>query len=259
MQLKAPVSAVLIAKNEADRIGTTLDALAWCDEIVVVDSGSTDGTAELCQARGCRVVDQDWLGYGLQKQFACRQARNHWVLALDADEVPDEVLINSLQALFLAGEPNKAGYYLPRTLVFMGRRFKYGKEVGQIKLRLFDRRRGNFSDDPVHESVQVEGPTGKLKGELLHESYRDLRDYFNKFNRYTSLAADQLIAKGKRRSKFVIMISLPFYFWKQYLVHGNILNGYPGLVWSLLYSFYPVVKYLKVYEQKPRKKKLKPL
>jgi hypothetical protein len=140
-----------------------------------------------------------------------------------------------------------AGYYLKRSLCFLGKRFKYGRESKEYYLRLFNKNHGNFSEDKVHEKVILTGKTKTLKGELLHYSYTSLHQYFEKFNSYTTKAAQTLFEQGKRRSLLLTVIGFPFYFIKNYFINGNILNGMQGFLWALFSSFYPVVKYAKLW------------
>lgn len=254
-----PLTAVLITYNEADRVGAVLEAVVpLCTATLVIDSGSTDGTQALCERLGAQVQYHPFESYGLQKQYAVAQAQTDWVLLLDADEVPDGRLLAALPALFAAGPPPLGGYALQRSLVFLGRVFRHGRESRQPQYRLFDRRRAQVTAAALHDAVVVDGPTGTLPGRLLHYSYRSLNDYLTKFNKYTSLTAEELRAQGKRRSRAYTVLSWPLYFVKQYLIYGNWRNGYPGLVWSLLSASYPVVKYWKIYEAELRARAPKP-
>ena len=246
---KIRLSAVIITYNEEANIVRTLDSLSWCDEIVVVDSGSGDATVALCEARGCRVVYHPFSGFGRQKQFAVAQASNDWILSVDADEVITDELRKEIMRIFAGDQIGCAGYYLPRTLVFMGRVFRYGNENRHGFLRLFDRRAGGFTDEPVHEGVTISrGDTGRLHGTMLHYSYLNIEQYFAKFNRYTSLAAGQLHAQGRHANRVLIVLRFPITFMQTYFLKANFLNGFPGFVWSFLCGIYPVVKYLKLYE-----------
>ena len=242
------ISAVLITYNEEANIGRTLESLSWCDEIVVVDSGSSDNTVNLCESKGCRVMFHPFSGYGQQKRFAVSQARHDWILSIDADEVLTQDLQREIIKHFEHNDTDTAGYYLPRTLVFMGKQFRYGNERSQPCLRLFNRNYGEFSDDRVHEAVRLNGPTRLLKGAMLHYSYLNIDQYFEKFNRYTSMAASQLYERGKSANRVAIALRLPITFLQTYIPKGNFMNGYPGFVWSLFCGLYPVVKYLKLYE-----------
>lgn len=246
---KTRLSAVIITYNEAQNIVRTLDSLAWCEEIVVVDSGSTDDTVVLCEARGCRVLYHPFSGFGRQKQFAVAQARHDWILSVDADEVITDELREEIMAIFAGGKIGRVGYYLPRTLVFMGRVFRHGNENRHGFLRLFDRRAGGFNDAPVHEAVGIsKGDVGRLRGTMLHYSYRDIEQYFVKFNRYTSLAASRLRTQGRHANRALIVLRFPVTFIQSYFLKANFRNGFPGFVWSFLCGIYPVIKYLKLYE-----------
>ncbi|MEJ2514243.1 MAG: glycosyltransferase family 2 protein [Gammaproteobacteria bacterium] len=244
-----PYSVVIITKNEAHDLPRCLDSLAGCDDVVVVDSGSTDGTADICTGRqGVRFMHRDFDGYGPQKRYAVAQARHDWVLNIDADEVLTPELSGELAELSRRDFPGAMGYQVPRSLVFMGRHFRHGRESAHYLLRLFDRRSGNFDEAPVHEKVVVEGPVHRLSGRLLHYSYRDLDEYFEKFNQYTRLSAAKMVAKGRRISAWQVALRQPVTFLQFYLFQGNWRNGFPGFVWAWLGSTYHAVKYLKAKE-----------
>ncbi len=243
------LSAVLITLNEEHSLPRALDSVAWCDEIIVVDSGSTDRTVEISRSYpNCRVIDQSFLGYGQQKRKAVEAASNDWVLSIDADEVLDAELQQSVQQWRDSGTPEYAGYQLLRRVCFMGREFRHGRESRDRLLRLFDRRKGNFSAASIHERVELDGPAGTLPGRLLHYTYRDLDEYFEKFNRYTSIMAQEM--RGRRRPPAAASLAFRpvLTFLQSYLVHGNWMNGFPGFVWSYLAANYRTVKYLKFYE-----------
>lgn len=257
---KIRLSAVIITYNEAANIVRTLDSLKWCAEIVVVDSGSTDDTVALCEAQGCRVLYHPFSGFGKQKRFAVAQASGDWILSVDADEVITDELSEEIMEIFAEGELGCVGFYIPRTLVFMGRVFRHGNENRHGFLRLFDRRYGAFNEAPVHEGVEIhEGEIGRLNGTMLHYSYRDIEQYFVKFNRYTTLAANHLHSGGRHASRLLIVLRFPLTFIKTYILKANFRNGFPGFVWSFLCGIYPVVKYLKLYELEQRKPKVKRL
>lgn len=237
------ISTVIIAYNEADRIEATLLSLSWCDDIVVVDSGSTDGTQAIAEEYGARVVYHPFTGYGAQKQFACGQARNKWILSLDADEVLSLELQKEIRSVVEHGAIS--AYHIPRRFRFLGRTFRHGHSSVDHPIRLFDKTCAGFDASVVHESVTVNGTVGTLRSEMLHDSYRDLHHYFEKFNEYTSKAAQQMHASDTRRSLVVTVLSLPLYFFKHYIIGGHIVNGREGLIWSLFSSWYPIVKVAK--------------
>src|SRR5512142_1819524 len=167
------LSAVVIAWNEEADIGRTLDAVRFADEVLVVDSGSTDRTVEICRSRGARVLEHAFEGYGPQKRWAVEQAQHDWVLCLDADEVPTPGLVAAVRGL-LAGEPPFPAYRLTFHTVFMGRPLRRGAIGRRGHVRLFDRRRARWTDARVHEAVQVDGPVGSLAGVVHHHNVRDL-------------------------------------------------------------------------------------
>lgn len=247
-----PVSAVLITRNEAENLEATLRALTWCDEIVIVDSGSTDATREIAEAYGAKFIVKDFQGFGPQKRFAVRQAHHDWVLCLDADEVLSADLQKEIQEL--KADDSVKGYRLKRQLVFLNRAFRFGRESREYHLRLFNRRFGNFDEAMVHEKASVQGEVKDLKSVLLHYSYPNTELYFRKFNEYTEKASIELLKRGKTRNPWINILSLPVNFLFRLIVHGNILNGYPGWIWSLYSAFYPVVKYTKVWEKQNLKK-----
>jgi glycosyltransferase involved in cell wall biosynthesis len=243
-----PLSAVVTTFNSAASIEATLAALDWCDEILVVDSGSSDATLAICRQYGCRVLHRDFTGFGPHKHWATEQASHDWVFVVDADEIVTDELRDEIRAL-LAGEgPTETGFEMAISLVFLGRLLRFGGEYNKLHLRLFDRRAGNYNDRPVHECVEVAGAVRVLRGRMLHDSYRDLEHYFEKFNRYTSSAAEVLSRRGKRASAWGVAFRLPFSFVHLYLVRGLIFDGYPGFVWALLSAFSPTVKYMKLRE-----------
>lgn len=241
------ISVVLITLNEEKVIERTLQALQWCNEIVVVDSGSTDRTVAICQQYGCQVFYRKFDGYGPQKRFAVTKASHDWVLSMDADEIIPDELRNEIQS-HLRTEPPVQGFLLPRSLVFMNKLLRFGGQYKSPVLRLFNHRFGNFNENRVHEGIELNGKTLTLKNHMLHYSYDSIKDYFDRFNVYTSAGATELYKRRKRSSKFHIFIRFPASFFSIYFLKGCVFDGYPGFVWSLFSAFYPVVKYIKLRE-----------
>lgn len=242
------LSAVVTTFNSAATLEPTLASLTWCDEIVVVDSGSSDATLEICRRYGCRVIHHPFAGYGRQKHFAVGCARNDWVFVVDSDEVITDELRDEIQSLLAGGQPDAVGYEMAISLVFLGRLLRFGGEYGKLHLRLWDRRAGNYNFDEVHEHVDVDGRVATLRGRMLHYSYADLGKYFEKFNRYTSSAAREMCQRGRRTSPWYIAVQFPFRFVHLYLVRGLVFDGYPGFAWALLSALSPTVKHMKLHE-----------
>lgn len=253
MQQKSPVTVVIITLNAASQIEDCLKSAAFAAEIVVVDSGSTDGTQEVALKYGARVLQQDWLGFGPQKQFAIGQASHDWVLCLDADERVGERLRESLVEALRT--PGFKAYRMARCNRFMGRWLRHGEGYPDWSLRLFDRRHARWSDDVVHEKVITEAQVGSLHGDLLHESQETLASYLDKQNRYTSLQADTLHRRGKRATMVRLVASPLLRFVKFYVLRRGFLDGLPGLVHILIGCFNSFAKYAKL-EELNRKEKL---
>ncbi len=252
VQTRRPVSAVVITLNEETAIEACLRALSWCDEIVVVDSGSADSTVAMATARGAKVFSQAWLGYGRQKAFAVSQASNDWVLCIDADEIVSLELQAGIETALR--EPAHAAYEMPRCNRFMGRYLRHGEGYPDWNLRLFDRRRAHWSDDPVHENVKTDEKVGRLDGDLLHESAETLQSYLEKQNRYTTLQAEALYRKGVRPSAGKLVLSPLVRFLKFYVVRLGFLDGVPGLVHIAIGCFNTFSKNAKLFELQARGK-----
>lgn len=249
-RLSAPkVSAVIITYNEEGIIRDTLSRLWWCDEVIIIDSGSTDRTVEICQGYGCAVFIKTFNGFGEQKKYGVSKAKNDWILCIDADELLTDLLIKEIKEELSHEEIVYAGYAIPRNLVFMNKIFKHGKESSSCVIRLFNKNKGNWDGAVVHEKVVIEGPVIKLKNKILHYSYNDYSQFINKINLYSSLGAKKLKHK-KSKNKLVVALSIPFNFFKYYIIDRNFLNGYRGFAWAVFNSFYHFVKYLKLAELK---------
>lgn len=242
--MRVPFSVTIIALNAADQIEVCLKSAAFADEIVVVDSGSTDGTAEIARKYGARVIQQDWLGFGPQKQFAVEQASHDWVLCLDCDERISERLRINIESILSA--PQYQAYQMPRCNRFMGRWLRHGEGYPDLSLRLFNRKSARWSEDAVHEKVVTATAVGKIEGDLLHESAESLSSYMDKQNRYTTLQADTLSQRGKRASVLQLLFSPLIRFIKFYLLRRGFLDGVPGLVHILIGCFNSFMKYAKL-------------
>jgi hypothetical protein len=243
---RQPLSVAIITLNAAAQLEECLKSAHFADDIVVVDSGSTDGTQALAERYGARIIAQPWLGFGPQKQFAVNAARHDWVLCLDADER----ITPELRAVSKAPLPTlpTAPIALPAATAF-GRYLKYGEGYPDWSLRLFDRRQAGWSDDAVHEKVVATGSIGRLAGDLLHDSAESLATYLNKQNRYTSLAADMALAAGKRASFSRLALSPIVRFIKFYFVRQGFRDGLPGLIHIAIGCMNSFLKYAKMFER----------
>ena len=244
MSERAALSAVLITLNAAAQLEACLESLSFCDEILIVDSGSTDGSVELAQRHGARVIPSAWRGYGAQKQFAVEQASHDWVLCIDADERVSERLREAIASALAA--PGFLAYRFPRRNRFLGRYLRHGEGYPDWSLRLFHRRHARWSDDAVHEKVLTGVAVGELAGDLLHDSAESLEAYLAKQNRYTTLAAEAALARGERGSVVKLLLSPPLRFIKFYFLRRGFLDGLPGLVHILIGCGNSFAKYAKM-------------
>jgi len=242
------LSAVLITRNAAAVIEPCLESLAFADEIVVVDSASTDTTAELARRHGARVVQKEWLGFGRQKQFAVEQAKNDWVLCVDADERASPELAASIRAALAA--PVSPVYRMARRNRFMGRWLSHGEGYPDWSPRLFNRMNARWSDDLVHEKVLFAVTPGTLRGDLLHDSSDDLATYLERQNRYTTLAARQAFELGRSASLAHLLFSPVVRFFKFYILRLGFLDGMAGLVHISIGCMNSYLKYAKLIELK---------
>jgi glycosyltransferase involved in cell wall biosynthesis len=239
-----PLSVAIIARNAASQIEGCLASVAFAEEIVVVDSGSTDDTAPLASRRGARVIAQEWLGFGPQKRFAVDSASYDWVLCVDADERVSDGLREAIIAELKA--PRGLVYAMPRCNRFLGRWLRHGEGYPDWSVRLFHRKHARWSDDAVHEKVVTERPILRLRGDLLHDSAETLEKYLDKQNRYTSLQAESLRSAGRRASVLQLLFSPSLRFIKFYLVRLGFLDGVPGLVHIVIGCMNTFNKYAKL-------------
>lgn len=225
---RAPLSVVFITLDAERVLEPALASVRFADEIVVVDSGSTDGTVALAERYGARVVRQSWLGYGPQKQLAVSQASNDWVLCLDADERVSAALARAIQQELAA--PRGTAFEMARCNRFMGRWLRHGEGYPDWSLRLFQRGAASWSDDPVHERVVTTARVLRLEGDLLHESAETLQSYLAKQDRYTTLQAEALLADSVASNALRMLVSPLVRFVRFYIFRAGFLDGIPGLV-----------------------------
>ena len=242
------ISATIIALNEERNIGRAIrSALLCADEVVVVDSGSSDRTREIALSLGARVVDEAWRGYAGQKNFAASVARHDWILSIDADEELTPELAAEIQAL-KSNPPQFDGWTCPRLARYLGRWIRHSGWYPDRKIRLYHRARGSWKGDYVHEGVQVSGAVGVLRSDLRHYTCDSLGQHLCTMDRYTTLAAEAVVASGKRQSFRKLVLDPPWTFVKSYVIQRGFLDGMHGLVIAGLAAFYTFVKYTKARE-----------
>lgn len=240
------LSAAIITKDEEARIERCLESLSWVDEIVVVDSGSTDATVELCRRAGCRVVESKWLGFGRTKQLAVDSCSNDWVFVVDADEVVSDELRRRIKEL--PDEPDRSGYTIRRVSYYLGQRIRHCGWGRDFPLRLFDRRRGRFDDRVVHESVQMtEGPVGTLSEPILHHTCPDIETHVRKMVHYARLGADRQ-AESRRASIASAVARGLWKFVDMYLLKLGFLDGRVGYLLCLNSAFGAYLKRIYIWE-----------
>jgi (heptosyl)LPS beta-1,4-glucosyltransferase len=241
------LTVTVITRDEASNIAAAISSVSWADEIVVIDSHSTDNTAEIARAHGARVDVRDWPGYSAQKNYAASVASHDWILSLDADERVTPELAAEIRAL-LQQEPGARGYRMPRVTHYLGRWIRSTDWYPDYQLRLYDRRAGRWNGRRVHESVALDGTPGQLRGELQHFAYRDISHHLATIDRYTSLAAEQWRDEGRRAGALETFFSPRFAFLRNYLLRGGFRDGHAGLLVSILNSYYVFLKYAKLWE-----------
>lgn len=240
------LSACIIAMDEADRIGDCLDSLDFCDELLVVDSHSSDSTRTLAAARGARVIERDWPGHVAQKEFAIRAAQHDWVLCVDADERISPGLREEILALRERGFPGHAGWRMPRLCSYLGRWIRHGNWYPDRQLRLFDRSRGHWGGHDPHDKVQLQGSFGELSGDLIHHPYRHFADHLSTIDKYTTTMAQGLHERGKRSSVLQVVLRPSWKFVRFYFLKRAFLDGWRGLLLAYLAAHYTRLKYAKL-------------
>lgn len=244
------ISAAIITFNEERNLPRAIESLRCCDEIVVVDSGSTDRTTEIAEKLGARVVESPWRGYAGQKNFASEQAANDWVLSIDADEALSEALEAEIWQIKKTG-PRYDGYTMPRLAQYLGRWILHSGWYPDRKVRLFDRRKARWRGAYVHESVHVNGSVGHLQANLLHFTCSSLSEHLKSMDRYTTLAAEQLIAERRRIGWARMVFDPPWTFFQAYVLKRGYLDGAEGLAIAHMAALYNFLKYAKVRFMNP--------
>jgi glycosyltransferase involved in cell wall biosynthesis len=250
---RARLSVVVVTLNEGERIRACLESVAWADELIVVDAESQDKTAAIARELTDHVFVRPWPGFAAQKNFGLDQAGGDWILSLDADEVVSPALRREIGEIVARGGPH-AGYAVPRRNVFWGQWVRHGGLYPDRQVRLFRRGHGRFVERSVHESVRVEGSVGRLAGHLEHRSYRDVADFLERADRYSTLAAEEWLAAGRPLRPFVDLVMRPVgRFAAMYVGRAGFLDGWRGFLLAVLYGYYVLMRSAKMWERTRRR------
>lgn len=246
------ISAAIITYNEERNIARAIESLRCCDEVVVIDSGSNDRTVELAQNHGARVVETHWRGYAAQKNFASEACLHDWVLSIDADEALSEALEGEIWQLKKNG-PEFDGYTMPRLAQYLGKWILHSGWYPDRKVRLFDRRRAQWVGDYVHESVVVKGAVGHLETNLLHYTCSSLSEHLKTLDRYTTLAAEQIVSQRKQVGWRNLALDPAWTFFRAYVLQRGFLDGPEGLAIAYMAGIYTFLKYAKARNMAPQR------
>jgi glycosyltransferase involved in cell wall biosynthesis len=238
------ISATIVTLNEERNIARAIESLTCVDEVLVVDSGSTDHTREIAERRGARVVEEPWRGFAGQKNYAAGCAAYDWILSIDADESLTPELAAEILAVKNDG-PRFEGYSFPRLAFYLGRWIRHSGWYPDRKLRLYDRRKAEFTGDFVHESVRVNGSTGELRSDLLHFTCGSLSEHLRTLDRYTTLAANEVAARGKPVPLGKLAFDPAWTFVRTYILQRGFLDGPQGLAIAWMAALYTFLKYAK--------------
>jgi glycosyltransferase involved in cell wall biosynthesis len=243
----AGLSACVITRNEAGRIAPCLASLSFCDEILVVDSHSTDATREIAGGLGARVIERDWPGYRSQKQYATDAAAHDWVLSVDADERVTPALRAEIEALRAGGFAGARGWTIPRLTEYFGRYLHHGNAWPDRHVRLYDRRAARWAGYEVHEKVVVAGTVGTLREPLEHHAYRSLDDHLMRLDRYATLMAQQMYAAGRRATLLQVLLNPAWRLLRGLVIKRGVLDGWRGWLFHIAEAGYVRRKYLRLW------------
>ena len=252
---RPPISGVVICFNEERNIARCLESLSFCDEIVVVDSNSTDATREIASQYTDRLIVQEFLGFQKQKQLAVEHARHDWIVSLDADEVISPELATQIKRAIARDDGRVSGYRLDRMTHYLGIWHDAGEWYPDWKLRVFRRSRGRWTGRAVHEYLEVDGPVEALAGRLEHWNYRDLSDHLQTIDRFSAAAAEAMHAEGARFRVRDLLFRPLGRFVRGYFLRRGFRKGLPGLIVSLATSFHVFMKYAKLWELERRERR----
>ncbi|MBN1882141.1 MAG: glycosyltransferase family 2 protein [Deltaproteobacteria bacterium] len=245
-----PISVYMITKDNIRTVEKALlSVVRWADEIVAVDSGSTDGTVETLKRYTDRVYHRDWPGFRDQYQHAQGLTKNKWVLFIDADEEVGPELAREIADLFATGEPKADGYITHRRTYYLGRLIRYGGWYPDFEVRLYRKDRGGWKGG-LHAKVHVDGVVKELEHVYLHYNYKDIADQIRTVNLYSDIEAVDMDEADKKVSLFKMLFNPPFRFFRDYLLKRGFLDGMPGLIIAVTTSYYLFAKYAKLWERR---------
>ena len=241
------LSVTIITLNEEKNIERCLKSVLWADEILIVDSGSTDKTLEICKKHNCKIIQTEWLGFGPTKKLAVKMAANDWILCIDADEQVTEELKQRIGKIL--SNPQAVGYRIKRKSFYLGKMVNHSGWDRDFPLKLFNRQFGNFNDKLVHESVVLSGEVKKIKQPLLHYTYPSITSHIKKMDKYSHLGAESAAQKGKSATILGAIIRGIIKFVKMYFLELGLLDGKIGFVLCYNSAFGTYLKYLKLWEK----------
>ena len=245
---RVPISVIVPTFNEEENIRDCLESVTWADEILVVDSFSTDRTLEIARKYTDRIIQREYINSASQKNWAIPQTKHDWVMVLDSDERVTPELRDEITRLLENG-PGHKGYVIKRINHFLGRRIRYGGWARDRVLRLWDKRLGRYQEKEVHAEVEVDGPVSELSHPLVHITFRSWDSYMRKIDRYTSWGAEEYIKRGRRATLLDLVLRPPARFLKRYVLQLGFLDGIPGLMITGIDTWVVFVKYARLWEK----------
>ena len=246
--MKEPLTVIVPSFNEERLIGECLSSVRWADEIILVDSFSTDRTVEIARSLATRILQHEYLNSAAQKNWTLPQAAHRWILIVDADEKVTPELQAEIRGLLETGPP-RDGYHIRRLNHFHGKPIRHGGWGRDRVLRFFNREKGRYQEKDVHAEVEIQGAVGELRNPLLHDTFRGFGDYLKKIDRYTRWGSDDLYRRGRRAHATDLIVRPPWRFVKRYLIQGGFLDGVEGMLISGLDMYSVFLKYARLWEK----------
>ncbi len=244
---KIPVSVYVLTFNNRRTIEQCLKSLDWAEELIVVDSFSTDGTYEVCQRYTEKTYQRKWTGHRDQYQYAADLTRRNWIMFVDADEEIPRALADEIQDELKGGAPGIDAFFVYRRTYYLGRWIRYGGWYPDGEIRLYRKEKGRW-EGGLHAKIVVEGNVKSLQNQYLHDTYRNISDQIQTIDKYSQIAAEDMVHEGERFSLFKLLFHPPFRFLKEYFLKSGFRDGFPGLVIVVSTMFYVFIKYAKLWE-----------